>query len=105
MPKPANDKRPLITAALVTSGTVLAASGLAMLSWPAAPLVAKGWNLIGITSKGVGTVHQIAAVSFLGSAGIHVFDRRRAVARHLKATARGLLPAKVAEEGSSAKQV
>jgi len=101
MPKPVNDKRPLITAALVTSGSVLAASGLAMMSWPAAPLVAKGWHLIGITGKGVGTVHQVAAATFLGSAGIHIFDRRRAVARHLKAAAGTLLPAKAAREQRS----
>jgi hypothetical protein len=84
------NRRPIITLALLTSGSVLALSGLSMLSWPAAPLFVKGWKLVGITGNGIGSVHQVAAVSFLASAGIHVFDRRRVLARHLKtASARG----------------
>jgi O-antigen ligase len=93
------DKRPYITTALVASGSVLACSGLAMLSWPAAPLFVKGWKLIGVASSGIGSVHQVAAVTFLTSAGVHIFDRRRAVARHLKTTAATVLPAKAAGAG------
>jgi hypothetical protein len=94
----APDRRPLVTAALVTSGSVLALTGLSMLSWPAAPMFAKACSLLGLSGKGVGTAHQVAAVGFLGSAGVHVFDKRRVVARHLKATAaRGAAPVPAAE--------
>lgn len=82
-----NNRRPIITLALVTSGTLLALSGLSMLSWPAAPLLTKGWSLLGLSSKGIGTVHQVSAVAFLSSAGTHIFDRRHAVARHIKTVA------------------
>jgi hypothetical protein len=96
MPSKTADRRQFVTAALVTSGAVLAGSGLAMLSWPAAPLLAKGWSLLGVSSKGIGTVHQVAAVGFLASAGVHIFDKRRVVARHLKSTASRVVPAPAA---------
>jgi hypothetical protein len=56
MPSKTADRRPYVTTALVTSGAILASSGLAMLSWPAAPLIGNGWSLLGVSGKGIGTV-------------------------------------------------
>lgn len=33
-----------------------------MLSWRAAPLIANGWSLLGVSGKCIGTVHQLAAL-------------------------------------------
>jgi hypothetical protein len=99
MPSKTADRRPYVTVALVTSGALLAGSGLAMLSWPAAPLIAKGWSLLGVSGKGIGTVHQVAAVGFLGSAGMHIVDKRRVLARHLRSAAAPVVPAPAADGG------
>lgn len=81
--------RSLVTGALVISGSVLAASGLTMLAGGLGiPIGYKLWALVGVTN-GVGTVHKVAAVGFLGAAGVHVGQRRRVVARHLREIAQG----------------
>jgi hypothetical protein len=91
-------KRPYITLGLVTSGSLLACTGLAMLSWPAAPLIAKGWMALGVSARGIGAIHQVAAVSFLTSAALHITDRRRTVAHHVKSATKSVIPAGRVEE-------
>jgi hypothetical protein len=78
------DSRRLVTVALIASGSVLAVTGLTMLAshWGAVG-VWKAWRLIGVSDKAIGIAHQYGAVGFLGSAGFHISQKRRVVARHL----------------------
>lgn len=79
------DTRPLVTVALVTSGTVLAVTGVSMLlsGWGAVGVM-KAWKLIGVSEQAIATTHRWAALGFLGASGIHVGQRRKVLARHLR---------------------
>lgn len=102
-PSHSSRSRSLVTGALIASGSVLAASGLTMLAGGlGVPIGYKLWALIGVSNRAVGTVHQVAAVGFLGSAGVHIAQRRRVVARHLREIGRG--PAHPAREHETESQ-
>ncbi|MGF1529029.1 MAG: DUF4405 domain-containing protein [Candidatus Competibacterales bacterium] len=77
--------RPIVTAALLTSGSLLAATGLTMLAAGlGAPVAAyKAWMLFGVSQAGVANLHKVAAVAFLGSAGVHISNNRRIIGRHI----------------------
>ena len=87
--------RPVITVALIGTGSVLTLTGLTMLvaGLSKSAAVYKAWKLAGISSDGVSTLHQIAAVGFMGAAGTHIVNNRRVISRHLQSFTPEAMPA------------
>lgn len=77
---------PVVTVALLGTGTMLAATGLTMLfaGFSKSATLYKAWHLIGVSVDGVGTLHQVSALGFLGAAGVHITRNRRIISRHFQ---------------------
>ena len=75
----------LTTVALLASGSLMGITGLTFLAkyW-GFTAVSKAWGAIGVSDKALEIAHQVGAVSFLGSAGVHISARRKAVKKHVK---------------------
>lgn len=78
---------PVVTIALIGTGAVLASTGLTMFfaGFSKSAALYKAWHLLGVGVNGVGTLHQVSALGFLGAAGVHITRNRRIIRRHFQA--------------------
>lgn len=77
---------PVVTVALLGTGALLASTGLTMLfaGFNKSAVLYKAWKLVGVGVNGVGTLHQVAAIGFIGAAGVHITRNRSIIGRHFK---------------------
>ncbi|WMP19435.1 DUF4405 domain-containing protein [Thiothrix lacustris] len=78
---------PVVTIALIGTGAMLASTGLTMFfaGFSKSAALYKAWHVLGVSVNGVGTLHQVSALGFLGAAGVHITRNRRIISRHFKA--------------------
>jgi hypothetical protein len=78
--------RAWVTVALLSTGAILATTGITMLVADLAKtkILYGAWKAVGIGLDGVSMLHQYSAIGFLGAATVHLTRNRKIIGRHLQ---------------------